>query len=126
MSSWEATVIGRSNVSAPTSRAIHMNPGEAHGPVQAFFVGTEFVHLHGDGSGSVHATLPPELADAATAQGWGETHPVVKRGFGYPTWVMLYGPRTSDELAVVAGMLQAGYRYARFGETPVVELAGER
>ncbi|MFI7129514.1 luciferase family protein [Nonomuraea sp. NPDC050153] len=103
---------GRSGVSDPRSRALHLDPALATGPRMAFMVGTEFAHLHGDGSGSLHLALPPQRAAEATAAGWAEPHPVVALGMGYETWVMVYGPKDDAEFAVVWGLVQESYHFA--------------
>lgn len=66
----------------------------ARGPRDAYLTGTEFVHLHGDGSGSLHVALPRARGTEAIAQGWGETHPAARMGIAPPTLVMLYGRAT--------------------------------
>jgi Family of unknown function (DUF5519) len=103
---------GRSGISAPSSRALHLDPPLAKGPREAFMVGTEFAHLHGDGSGSLHLALPREIARHAVEQGWAEPHPVVAMGLGPSTLVMLYGPRDTGELEVVWGLVETSHRFA--------------
>src|SRR5690348_11472973 len=48
---------GRSGVSLPESRAVHVNADVARGPADAFLIGTEFAHLHGATDGSLHMML---------------------------------------------------------------------
>ncbi|MFC6355404.1 luciferase domain-containing protein [Luethyella okanaganae] len=103
---------GKSGVSAPSSLALYLRRDLATGPSNAFFVGTEFAHLHGDGSGSLHLSLPLNLVEEVFTAGWGEQHPVVKLG-GPPNWVMLFGPRDRAELDVVWGLVHASYVFAR-------------
>lgn len=104
---------GPSGISAPSSRAVHLDPAFARGPRDAFLVGTEFGHLHGDGSGSLHVALPEPRGAEAIAKGWGETHPAARMGIAPPTLVMLYGPRTDGELAIVWQLVEESYAYAR-------------
>jgi phospholipase/carboxylesterase len=59
-------------------------------------VGGEFAHLHPHSDGSLHLTLPRDLAEEVVAKGWGEPHVVV----GWAT-LMVYGPRDPAELKVV-------------------------
>jgi Family of unknown function (DUF5519) len=106
---------GRSGVSAPSSRALHLDQRLAKGPREAFMVGTEFAHLHGDGSGSLHLALPRDVAQHAIERGWAEPHPVVAMGLGPPTLVMLYGPRDSGELDVVWGLVETSHGFATGG-----------
>jgi Family of unknown function (DUF5519) len=59
-------------------------------------VSGEFAHLHPHSDGSLHLTLPRDLAEEVVAKGWGEPHVVV----GWAT-LMVYGPRDPAELKVV-------------------------
>lgn len=104
---------GPSRISAPSSRALHLAPELAHRDTAAYLAGTEFAHLHGDGSGSLHLTLPRERVVQVIAQGWGELHPVARAGLVPPTLVMLYGPRDQDDLATVWQLVEESYAYAR-------------
>ncbi|MFD5829849.1 luciferase family protein [Lentzea sp. NPDC060358] len=103
---------GPSGISLPSSRALHLDPAAAKGPADAFLVGTEFAHLHGDGSGSLHLALPTALAQEVIASGRGEQHPAVALGLAHPTLVMLFGPRDADELEVVWQLVRASHAYA--------------
>src|SRR6202022_1419463 len=93
MSALEGVRTGRSGVSLPQTRALHLDPVLAEGPDEAFMVGTEFAHLHGEFDGSLHAILPPGLAEEAVQRGWAELHPLAHAGQIPKTVVMLYGPR---------------------------------
>lgn len=75
--------------------------------------GTEFAHLHADGSGSLHLALPALVAADAIEKGWGEVHPVVYLGLGPMNWVMVYGPRDEAELEQVWSMIAGSYEFAR-------------
>lgn len=112
MQTLDHVTIGRSGVSEARSRALHVEPAFAHGSIESYFVGTEFAHLHGDGSGSMHLTLPRQRAMEAVSKGWGEPHPVVHMGFGHPTWLMIYGPRDEDDLVVTAQLLRESHEFA--------------
>jgi len=96
----------RSLVSVPGAVAFVLDEGSAAGPPQAFQAGREFAHLHPPYDGSLHMTLPPELASEAYEKGWGEPHPFS----GTP---LVFGPRDEAELEVVWVLLQASYRYAK-------------
>jgi hypothetical protein len=103
----------RSGISLPQTRALHLDPRLARGPREAFMAGTEFAHLHGDGSGSLHLALPPARAADAIGKGWAELRcPAVAMGIAPATLVMVYGPRDDNELAVVWQLLEESYAYA--------------
>ena len=50
-------------ISVPGARALWLADG-AGGPPEAFLIGSEFAHLHPGDDQSLHAMLPPGLADA--------------------------------------------------------------
>jgi hypothetical protein len=109
---------GRSGVSLPDSRAVHLDPGLALGPEEAFMVGTEFAHLHGAADGSLHVTLPPAVAAEAVERGWAEPHPLARLGVAPSTLVMLYGPRDEAELETVWRLVETSYAFARGATQP--------
>jgi hypothetical protein len=113
MTGLEGVRPGRSHVSLPDTRALHLDPRLATGPGDAFFTGTEFAHLHGASDGSLHLMLPVSVAGDAIDKGWSELHPVARRGAAPPTLVMLYGPRDPAELEVVWRLVQTSYAFAR-------------
>lgn len=105
-----------SAVSVPGARALWLDPSSARGPREAFLVSTEFAHLHPAPDWSLHAALPPGLAEEAIARGWAEAHPAARLGLVPPNVVMLYAPRDEDELRVVFDLVRAGHAFAH-GET---------
>ncbi|MGW2560882.1 luciferase domain-containing protein [Streptomyces sp. NPDC001514] len=112
MQALDGVMVGRSHVSLPQSRALHLDPARATGPDTAYLSGTEFAHLHAADDGSLHVMLPPADAAEAIAKGWAEHHPMVHRGFLPPTAVMLYGPRDDEELGVVWGLIELSHAFA--------------
>jgi phospholipase/carboxylesterase len=93
-------------VSVPGALAFVLDDERAGGPGEAFQAGREFAHLHPREDGSLHMTLPAELAEEAYEKGWGEPHP-------YSGTPLVFGPRNAEELEVVWGLLQASYAFAR-------------
>jgi hypothetical protein len=102
-----------SGISVAGARALTLAPGEPVGPPEAFMVDREFAHLHPSPDHSLHAMLPPDLAQAAIDAGWAELHPVARAGLLPPTAVMLYAPRDEAELVVVERLVEASHRFAR-------------
>jgi phospholipase/carboxylesterase len=102
---------GPSLISVPGARAFTLPDG--HGPDAAYLVPTarEFAHLHPAYDGSLHLALPPAHAADLVAQGWGVPHPWagtrLSAGF-----VMLFGPRTEDELETIAGVVATAHAFA--------------
>lgn len=113
MAGLEGVRVGRSLISAPQSRALHLDPALAEGPREAFILGTEFAHLHGRHDGSLHLALPRALVKDALEHGWAEPHPATRSGDWPSTLMMLYGPRDRDELELVWRLVQASYAFAR-------------
>jgi Luciferase len=113
MSTLEGVRVGRSGISRPETRALHLDPALALGPKDAFVVGTEFAHLHRSADGSLHALLPRDLGRGAIQRGWAELHPAAAAGFQPDTLVMLYGPRDEAELETVWELVKASYAFAR-------------
>ena len=104
---------GRSGISLPQTRALHLDPELALGLASAFMVGVEFAHLHGASDGSLHVALPPDVAAVAITRGWAEAHSLARRGIIPATHLMIYGPRDEAELETVWRLLEISYEYAR-------------
>jgi Family of unknown function (DUF5519) len=82
-------------------------------PDDAYLVDTEFAHFHGDGSGSLHMTLPLVVAREAIERDWAEMHPAARMGHAPNTLVMVYAPRDDAELTVTWELVGRSYDYAR-------------
>lgn len=113
MSALEGVRTGRSGVSVPQTRALHLDPALALGPPEAFLVGEEFAHLHGPADGSLHAALPSDIAAQAIESGWAELHPFARRGMLPATTIMIYGPRDDAELETVWAFVEISHAFAR-------------
>lgn len=99
-------------ISVPGARALWLRDGVPAGPPTAFMIEREFAHLHPGRDQSLHAAIPPDLAQAAIEAGWAELHPVARMGLIPPSTVMLYAPRDEEELDVVYALVAASYRFA--------------
>lgn len=100
-------------ISVPGARALWLSESLPAGPPEAFMVGREFAHLHPLPDLSLHAMLPPALAEEAISAGWAELHPVARLGLLRSGAVMLYAPRDDGERKVVEGLVEAAYDFAR-------------
>jgi|SRR5918999_2659386 hypothetical protein len=69
-------------------------------------------HIHPMPDGSLHAALPPEVAQEAIRKGWAEQHPVARTGYIPQNVVMIYAPRDAQEIEIVARLVDEAYRYA--------------
>ncbi|SBW23253.1 hypothetical protein FDG2_3707 [Candidatus Protofrankia californiensis] len=103
------TVTGPSEISDPGAFAVFL---DGHAPAKGAVLlpprlTAEFAHVHVDGS--LHLALSPEDQKKLLARGWGEPHPLYSAEINV---VMLYAPRTVEELDVARTVLEASYRYA--------------
>jgi hypothetical protein len=101
-----------SAISVPGARALWLREDVPAGPPEAFMIGREFAHIHPMPDGSLHAALPPEVAQEAVQKGWAEQHSVARMGYIPQNVVMIYAPRNAEEIEVVAGLVVEAYRYA--------------
>lgn len=95
-------------ISVPGARALWLADDVDLLRPESVLRGREFAHIHPDGS--LHATLSPERAREAIAAGWAEPHPIAAQ-LGMPGLVMLYTPSTSEELAIVVGLVVDSYNF---------------
>jgi hypothetical protein len=101
-----------STISVPGARALWLREDLPTGPQEAFMIGREFAHIHPVPDASLHAALPPEVAQEAISKGWVEQHPVARMCYIPQNVVMIYAPRDALEIEVVAGLVVEAYRYA--------------
>jgi hypothetical protein len=68
------------------------------------------MHAH-PSDGSMHLTMHPADAALVLSQAWGERHPLSSGGwlarFVPPGFVMVYAPRTEEEVEVVMEIIKA-------------------
>lgn len=79
----------------------------------------EFGHQHVPNDGSMHMLLPNEAAKIALGKGWGVMHPwTVSISGENSEYVMIFGPRDTDELQTVWVIAQISYYQARGIDMP--------
>lgn len=93
-------------ISVPGARALWLD--ESLPLLQPVMAGREFAHIHPDGS--LHASLSPERAHEAIEAGWAEPHPMALY-MGNEGVVMLYTPRTMEELDVIFQLIVDSYNF---------------
>ena len=71
--------------------------------------GREFAHVHPDGS--LHASLPADIAEHAIEAGWAVLHPWANQRPGWEGFVMIYTPQSDEELAVVMQLIEKSYEF---------------
>ncbi|MGH2453772.1 MAG: luciferase family protein [bacterium] len=107
-------------ISVPGARALWL---EEHLPLahpEVIAAGREFAHIHPDGS--LHASLPPERAREAIEAGWVEPHPMALY-IGNEGMVMLYTPRTMEELDVIFQLIVDSYNFVTGQNVNATEIA---
>lgn len=80
---------------------------------EAVIVGREFGHIHANpnGGGSLHLRLPADQANEVVDKGWGVWHPFAIDG-SVPNLLMIYAPRTDDDLTAVMTIIEAAVTFA--------------
>src|SRR5215208_7966717 len=101
-----------SAISVPGARALWLREDLPAGRQEAFMIGREFAHIHPMPDGSLHAALPPDVAEEAISKSWPEQHPVARMGYITPHVLTIYAPKEAEEVEVVAGLVVEAYRYA--------------
>ncbi len=100
-----------SRASLPGARALTV-AADMPARQEAMIVGREFAHIHPQPTGgSLHLRLAPDHAKEVVDEGWGEYHPLALEGT-VPNLVMVYAPRTDDDLGVVKIIISAAVAYA--------------
>ena len=93
--------------------AFYLPDAWAGGPPGAFIDAHEFCLLQPLPESAIHVTLPRDLREQAIGAGWAEPHPVTRLGIMPETLVMIYAPRSREELDIVFRLIQRSYEFAR-------------
>lgn len=107
-------------ISVPGARALWLDESVTDIRPGIILAGREFTHIHPDGS--MHLTLPPDRAREAIEAGWAEPHPIAHQ-VGLDGMVLVYTPRTFDELEVLWTLIVDAYCYVTGRSRPAVEPA---
>ncbi len=119
MASWAFSLSGvveqPSRASLPGARALTVAPDALTARPDAMIVGREFAHIHPQPhGGSMHMKLPASRIAEVVDKGWGEHHPLALDGSA-PNLLMVYAPRTEEDLEVVKIIIRAAVEYATTG-----------
>ncbi len=96
-------------LSLPGALGFQINDSVPLARPEAIAGGREFAHLHPDGS--LHASLPPELAKLAAQAGWAVAHPWADQRPGWEGFSMIFTPQDLDELGVVVSLVAHSYEF---------------
>lgn len=102
------TIIGMAG-----TRAIWLTEAVEITRPECVVAGREFAHIHADGS--LHAVLPHERIPDAVAAGWAEPHPFARVTPGFEAFVMLFAPRSSDEVGVILDLVLESLNFVTGG-----------
>ena len=99
-------------ISVPASRALWLDESVNAKP-EAFMPppgSREFAHLHEDGS--FHLVMEEADEEEVIRNGWGLPHMWKDRGVNE---ILVYAPRTVDEIEILKPVIEASYRFAMSG-----------
>jgi len=96
-------------VSLPGAKGFWINENVTITRPESIAGGREFAHMHPDGS--LHASLPPELAINAVKRGWATFHPWSTQRPGWDGFVMIYTPQSMGELQVIIRLVNESYKF---------------
>ena len=85
------------------TRAIWLREGIEITRPECVISGREVAHIHLDGS--LHAVLPHGRIPDAEAAGWVELHPYAGVRPGFEAFVMVFAPRSLDDVAVIVELV---------------------
>jgi hypothetical protein len=105
--------LGRSLRAPPGSVGLYLAAEACCADTRAFLLDDEFAHVHLDDDCSLHAILPEPLRSAAIDAGWAEPHPLAGQPTVSPDTVMLYAPRDTAEIDMLAALVRASWRNAQ-------------
>jgi Luciferase len=112
-----------SAISVPGAQALWLCEQVGADRPEAFLIGREFAHVHPPYDGSMHMMLPPDAVEELLGKGWGEPHPLARRGLIPARAVMVYAPREAAEVDTVLQVIAASYRFARGDEAGFAQSA---
>lgn len=76
---------------------------------EVIITGREFAHIHPDGS--LHLSLEPNRAREAVQARWAIFHPLADQREGWEGFVMLYTPRSMEDLDVIFQLIVDSYNF---------------
>ena len=91
------------------SRALWLDPGMKVARPDLIPKERELGHIHPDGS--LHSAMDPMRGQQAVDAGWALFHPAASNRPGFQGFMLLFTPRTSDELDVIFQLIVDGYNY---------------
>ncbi len=109
VATFPGVTLGPTRVSLPGAVGFQIDQDVTLAHPEVVVGGREFAHLHPDGS--LHASLNPELAEAAVQAGWAVSHPWANQREGWEGFVMIFTPTSEGELDVVTMLVEQSYSF---------------
>lgn len=106
-------------ISVPGARALWLQDGMPIVRPGLIVAGREFAHIHPDGS--MHLAVAPGRAREAIDAGWAEPHPIARQ-FGLEGMILVYTPRSMEELEVLWELVVDAYSYVTGRPRPSIGL----
>ena len=121
-----------SNMVESESQSLEFGPSKLEGGAPALFISPEscgsnhtscslspreVFHSHCTTDGSSHAVLSAADAKLVLDRGWGERHGIGGKALGFPLgYIMIFAPRTMQEVEIVGSIRRAAARYGLEGK----------
>ena len=109
--------VRRTVISLPGAKGFWLDESVPLAHPEVIVGGREFAHVHPDGS--LHASLSPDRSRDAVAAGWAVRHPWADQRRGWEGFVMLYTPRSKEELDTVFQLVVDSYNFVTGRELQV-------
>ena len=104
-------VESRESLLVPGATAIWIRPEVNLERPECIVAGREVAHIHLDGS--LHAVLPLGRIPDAESAGWVEPHPWAGQQPGFEAFVLIFSPRSSEEVDVILDLVSEGLSFVR-------------
>lgn len=106
-------VEARESLLVAGATGVWIRPEISVGRPECIVAGREVAHIHADGS--LHAVLPLGRIPDAESAGWVERHPWAGRQPGFEAYVMIFSPRSSEEVDVILDLVREGLDFVTQG-----------
>ena len=106
-------VESRESLLVAGATAVWIRPEINVGRPECIVAGREVAHIHADGS--LHAVLPLGRIPAAESAGWVERHPWSGLQPGFEAFVLIFSPRSSEEIDVAFDLIGEGLNFVTEG-----------
>lgn len=105
-------VLDLSKTEGRSTDAIYAKPDlpGRHPSAKDKILGNEIAHVH-PAENSLHVWLSGPDAKEVIEKGWGERFPLSAMGMCHPSWIMVYAPRSMEDVDVIEEIVSAAVQY---------------